>query len=713
MHCRRLVPARPPFSHGPRFNRDHPYQALPQWPAAWVHPPEPPAPPYVGLFRLRIELTEKVVWRFALTADERFEWFVDGELIDRGPDRGDRQHWYYATYELALEPGGHQLDVRVWALGRLAPTAQITFRPGLLVAGEEEAHHYLSTGVAEWNWRQEPAWEFHEKRMVGPEEWRDFRQPPAVWQIASSGLSGNDGFEMYPMEKPLLAPSLLPAQRRDRHDTIESVHLDNGTLRDRWVAKDAIDQSLVLPLEIPQHSRRRMLFDLKKSICGRLQLRVSQGADATIRSLWAEAAYFHGTAPENAGARQRWDTMKGRRDEWRNGFFRGLEDQWIMDGHSHEATTLWWRSGRFVALQIETRETPLRLESIEVEVTGYPFASPDISSGIERWDRLAGICLNTLEACAHETLMDCPHYEQLAYAGDARVQFQCWLALCPDDTALMRHTLRHFWTSTLNPGRWTGSSAPSRGCQTIPTFSLWWVVMAADYLAHTGDRPLVHPMLPVLRAMVERWLEQGDATNGLIRSPAGWNFVDWAYQGGVPPGGMPGGISTPLNWIVVQALRAMEQLETAVEEPLLAKRWRMKKEALVAALVRETWDANRGIFTDSPGDACFSEQTQALALLEELPESHVKSIGDWLAAVDDDSDVVRCQAFFNYYLFEACQRHGWLNEIERRLQPWWALLEAGFTTTPENFGVTRSDTHAWGAYPILLALKKSSMCEAT
>jgi hypothetical protein len=88
------------------------------------------------------------------------------------------------------------------------------------------------------------------------------------------------------------------------------------------------------------------------------------------------------------------------------------------------------------------------------------------------------------------------------------------------------------------------------------------------------------------------------------------------------------------------------------------------------------------------------------------PQAQRQGVCDWLRspAVEDPA-VAKCQAFFAYYLFEACRQNGLEDYLAKRLAPWWDLLAKGFTTTPENFGDTRSDAHAWGAHPVLIALE--------
>ncbi|MFA7345233.1 MAG: hypothetical protein WC003_13095 [Terrimicrobiaceae bacterium] len=62
--------------------------------------------------------------------------FLDGRRIGLGPERGNRENWFFETYDLPLAAGDHRLVARVTALGDIAPFAQISVAHGFLLAAD-------------------------------------------------------------------------------------------------------------------------------------------------------------------------------------------------------------------------------------------------------------------------------------------------------------------------------------------------------------------------------------------------------------------------------------------------------------------------------------------------------------------------------------------------------------------------------------------------
>ena len=105
--------------------------------------------PVLLRFRKQFEATASAV-RIHVSAEERFELFLDGRRIAGGPDRSDVEHWSYATYDLGLAPGNHRLEALVWSIGPYAPVAQMSWRGGFVLKADAEYDPQLTTGKSAW-----------------------------------------------------------------------------------------------------------------------------------------------------------------------------------------------------------------------------------------------------------------------------------------------------------------------------------------------------------------------------------------------------------------------------------------------------------------------------------------------------------------------------------------------------------------------------------
>ncbi|NJM06599.1 hypothetical protein HC891_11040 [Candidatus Gracilibacteria bacterium] len=154
----------------------------------------------------------------------------------------------------------------------------------------------------------------------------------------------------------------------------------------------------------------------------------------------------------------------------------------------------------------------------------------------------------------------------MQYVGDTRLECLVTYVLSRDDR-LPRKALRLFDASRLTSGL-TQSRYPSRLRQIIPPFSLWWVCMLHDYLFWRDDTAFVRALLPGQRAVLDAFSALRGA-DGLVRSPQGWNYIDWvaSWPWGEPPGAKPGAVCGPLNWQYVYALRRAAEVEAALGEP--------------------------------------------------------------------------------------------------------------------------------------------------
>jgi hypothetical protein len=691
-------------------------QAVPRgqrgyWPGHWVACAEAGAPPFVTAYRRRFDLPEAATIRIHVTADERYELFLDGRRLGRGPERGDRDHWFYETYDLPLAAGAHLLAARVWTLGDWPPHAQMSVYPGFLLAAEPPFLDLLGTGVAPWEARPLPGYSFHSPMPAwgtGMNMALDGRAYPWGWEQDAAaggewrpvakrdpGINYRDFMDCPPVH--MLAPATLPPMlERERGAGIARfVGADlaaNAPIRpaDDLPAERAAWTRLLAggePITIPPLTRRRVILDLEDYCCAYPELVTSGGAGASIHVNWAEALFCE---PEHQ--------TKGNRDEVAGKYFLGVGDTFLPDGGADRVfQTLWWQAGRYLEVRIETAAAPLAIRRLSLRETRYPLEMESaFRCGDDRLNRVQPLMLRALQMCAHETYMDCPYYEQLMYVGDTRLEILATYAITSDDR-LPRKAIRMFDASRLPTGL-TQSRYPCRVRQVIPPFALWWIGMVHDAAFWRDDAPFIREMLPGVRGVLDAFLAER-TPQGLVAAPTGWNFMDWTleWDGGVPPDGTRG-VSGVLNWQMVLALKMAAELEAAFGEPELAARARRLARELAAQTAAAFWDEGRQLFADDLEHRHFSEHAQCLAILGgELPPSQAEKAG---AALLRDPALTRTTIYFMHYLFEAYRLLGQPDAMLARLQLWFDLERLGFKTTSERPEPSRSDCHAWGAHPL-------------
>jgi hypothetical protein len=686
-----------------------------RWPARWIrHPSEHGENPKIAAFRCKFLLSEDAVIRIHVTADERYNLFLDGERIGRGPERGDRENWFYETYDINLHVGEHALVARVWWLGSRtpAPYAQMSVTHGFLLAAEGMPDNLLNTGFAPWDCKvlegysflsPEWAWGTGAKvRIRGAEFPWGFEKgegdgwaEPEVVGPAANASSANEFPPIWMLRPAILPPMLEEPINAGQARFVQEVHVpDTRPLpvnQSECLTSEMEEWNRLLagegPVTIGPNIMRRVIIDLGNYFTAYPEITVSGGKGSTIRIFWAEALY----ESEQGGS-------KGNRDEIEGKYFLGIGDIFEPDGGGHRRfETLWWEAGRYLEVLVSTKDEPLSIEDFHIRETHYPYKyEGDFESDDSSLDYVKRIGIRTLEMCSHETYMDCPYYEQLQYVGDTRLEVLTTYCLTRDDS-LPRKAMLMFDVSRKNSGI-TQSRYPSRVMQIIPPFSLLWIAMIHDYAMWRDDPEFVAERMPGVRSVLDVFRRCINA-DGLVEAPKGWNFMDWvlAWSWGIPPDG-DRGVSGIINWQAAMVFRQAAELEDLVGEPELAARNRRVADKISRVAVTAFWHEGRGLLADDLGKKHFSEHSQCLALLNgELQGTKCDRV---IHGLLDDPSLERTTIYFNHYLFEAYKLLGRMDRFFQRMGLWFDLEEQGFKTTLEMPEPSRSDCHAWGAHPI-------------
>ncbi|MCG6926056.1 MAG: alpha-L-rhamnosidase [Acidobacteria bacterium] len=680
-----------------------------------------------GVYRFRkvIGLPDKPE-RFVVhvSGDNRFVLHVNGQRVGAGPARGDKYHWRFESFDLApfLQPGRNLLSAVVWNFGTDAPGAQVSLRTGFVVQGDGSAEEAAHTD-ATWQCAPEPghqpwpegALELRAQQyfVVGPGERLDAAQydwdwarlpetsaPVGRWTAAvpygapsPRTITEGPGYALSP-EGRLLVPDPLPPMEYRDVPAGEVVRSSGVTVQGGFPASAGAT--------VPAGSRASLLLDRGALLAGYPELVFSGGRGARVRLTYQEALVGDGF-------------RKGNRNEIEGKHMVGLSDEVRPDGGAARVFhPLWWRTWRYLEIDVETAEDPLTLDALRAHATGYPFEEKArVDAGDETLGQIWKVGWRTARLCAHETYMDCPYYEQLQYVGDTRIQALISYVVTGDGR-LARQAIEAYDRSRRSDGI-TSSRYPAAEPQYIPPFSLLWVGMIHDFWRYRDDPEFVRAQLPGSRTVLD-WFLGHQRSDGLLGAMPWWIFLDWAadFPAGVPPQ-EPDGQSAPITLQMVSALREAAELEDALGDPHRARVYRARATEAADAVFRLCWDERRGLLADRPSKDRFSQHTNILGILSDaLPAESRGAILDRVLAAGTLSyrdgagpetaaargGLTKASYYFRFYLSRALEKLGRGDEYLSQLEPWREMLELGLSTwaeTPDD--ASRSDCHAWSAHP--------------
>ena len=675
----------------------HPDLLKKGWSASWISHPGAVQRDYgVYHFRKKLNVKDKPN-RFIVhvSADNRYRLFVNGHVVCSGPARGDLHNWYFETVDLAphLQAGENIIAAMVWNMGVHAPVAQISHQTAFVLQGNTDAEKEVNTN-ASWKVMRNESYtptsldngaKTRSYMVIGPGDWVDASRYPWGWEqlnyadaawstpirIAQPIATGYGTDNMWTL-KPRNIPLMF-----ERPQAIQKIRRVSGLA-------DAPPQ-LSAALTVPAHSKVSILLDQEFNTVAYPELTVSGGTSATIQLTYAEALFNK-------------NFEKGNRNEIEGKEIIGNHDVFIADGGVKRVfRPLWFRTYRYVQLDIETGSEPLVVHSLSGMATGYPFevkasfASSDPSLQ-EIWD----VGWRTAQLCAGETYFDCPYYEQLQYEGDTRIQSLISLYVTGDDR-LMRKAILDFFQSRDSEGL-TQGRYPSNRFQVIPPFSLYWISMLHDYWMHRKDDAFISEMLVGVMGVLDWYERRIDPAKEMLGPMKWWNFVDWnlKFKSGTPDGATDGN-SSVISFQYAYTLRQAAELFDYFGKTNESQHYRALANKVGSKAFQLCYDANKGVVANTPEKISYSQHASIMAVLSDgAPLAEQRSI---MERVLVDTGLSQATFYYRFYLNRALKKVGLADRYYSELKPWRDMLNIGLTTFAEEPEPTRSDCHAWSSSP--------------
>ena len=663
--------------------------------AAWCwHPDQKVQEAGYTLFRRSFSCSQECSMQLAVSADNRYNLYLDGQLLGRGPCRSDLQHYCYEQYQTEVAAGTHILaiEVVVWRGGwrnSAAPWGEIHSGGGLVVDGwcgperldtPSNWRCHTDPGRMPLDWGQ--AWAAQIMTPIPPMDQIDFRAHDSDW----ADLNYDDSAWSYPV---VIGQVCLRDSTRTDPSTpwlLESRKI--GPLSSRFSAIAAIIEpgGAELTLSAGKVSgiipagAHRILLDIGQNQTSIVHFS-GIGGQGKCRLAYAESLAHSG---DNSNR-----LLIGE---------NGYADLIIFAQKAWQYESFWYRTGRFVELDFELEEA-LELSNFSLDFFAYDFKlEADFNApGVPWLESIWNVAWHTARCCAHEHYEDCPYYEQMQYAGDTRVQALISYA-ATGDGRLGRQALRHFDRSRLSSGI-TQSRYPNTFTQVIPEFSLIWILMVADYYRYFGDKEIISEHVNGIHDVLE-YFEQRRNDDGLIGAVGHWNFTDWALNW--PDGKIDRGTGEPetiINLFYAEASRAASQLFREICLPEKAEVFEIRRTLTINAVNALCFDPLRNVYRDVPFRDWFSCHTNALAIIADAASPEIcTEIGNALVS---NTSLTQGTLYFDFYVLEALKKCNLADGFIKKLTPWRQMLRYGFTTFPECPSLdTRSECHAWSASPV-------------
>jgi len=696
------------------------------WTGKWIWTEGDPSPrnAYV-YFRKVLELAEvpREV-RVQLTADSRYQLWLNGTFVGRGPVRSDRRWLYYDTWDLHphLKKGKNVLAVLVHHFGE-STFQYMQGRGGLLAEVVGSGGQRLARSDWTWKARRSDAWASAQPRMsiqLGFNEIYDARKAPEGWknaafddhawrQAVELGIPGMEPWpNLVPRDIPPMRETPVAAKRvlevtdvTPASAVFEHVSQQMASGARREAPPGRVENASAILREAGEWARVKtppgadvsFLVDFGKEVTGfpRFRVRGARGGEILDLGYGEVLQDEHGGfVPQNGG-------HAGRLNPDRDGVH--YADRYVCRPGPQEFQTFDKRGFRYLQLDVRNAPEGIELQDLSLLFSTFPVENRGaFECSDERLNQIWEIGRYTCQLNMEDAYTDCPWRERAQWWGDARVE-----ALinyyCFGDTSLIRKALRQKSQSLNEEGMTWGVYPTDWDGGRLPSFTLIWVSTLWETYQYTGDVEIVRELFPAIRATLDRFFAPRVGPRGLLKDIPYWVFIDWAPV-------ETKGEAASLNAYYYDALRSAAAMAHLLGDASAAQ-YRERADSVKASLNAHLWDRDAHAYRDAilPGEKLsekFSQQANSLCVLFDIAPLHEQPrVLDFIYAAENKPRVVEAGSpYFSYYqlaaLFHAGRHDQGLRYIRER---WGKMLDWGATTWWETWNPGASFCHGWSGGP--------------
>ena len=673
------------------------------------------------LFRRKITLTELLSeYCIQLSADSKYKLYVNGVFAEVGPSKGDRYEWFFDTVDIApyLNIGNNVIALEVLRYPNLHYMGnQGTYRtdtPGLYINSVKVPDNCEDISADE-------KWQccMHQGFSIVSES-PDFAPLHILEERTGDALLEgwkSSGYDAGKWEKPhvyciyeisqtnspgnLVSRTISYMEKKKNCFTEVYGRFESNGSKDNW--NQLLHNNK--PVTIPAGSHEVIEINAGEIKTAFLSLRLAGGKDSEIKILCSE-----GYVQKNkiASQNEKGLPLKGDRMDCENGYLHGFTDIYHVCGYGIPGKEelfepFWFRTFRFVQMEIEAGNEPLIITGFDFTEVGYPLQEiSHVVCSDESLSAIWDISLRSLKRCMHETYEDCPFYEQLQYAMDSRSQILYTYMVSGDDR-LARRCMEDFRKSQRYDGL-INCSAPCYEVNVIPGFSIYYIMMLYDHMMYFGEKDILRRHIATVDGILEYFHRSLDE-RGLVGKIGGlntkspyWSFIDWAPEWdattGVPPATLYGPI-TMESLLYVYGLNHAAEISDYIGRKETAEEYRDRAVKVKEAILQYCTGQD-GMIMDGPGIEQYSQHCQVFAALTDTVKLHIAG-KNLLRSMEQKESYAQCSVAMAFYLYRALEKTDLYQHTDKCWNIWRKMLANNLTTCVEDDIGSRSDCHAWGA----------------
>ena len=639
------------------------------WAASWIWSQDEESPQnYYMYARGSFELADvPSAAMLHVSADSRYNLFLNGKYLGRGPVRSDPRWQYYDSYDVAslLQPGKNTVAAVVHFYGDPVNAHGLLTRGGFICQIEEpsaDGSRVLLKSDDSWKALRAAAWRPHTIKMrarqdfveifdarLEPGNWNQVQFDDQSWPSASvigkyrpgSGhwISQDPSYtphgaiqpwiQMVPRDIPFLKEEMVaPQQIAGMGESLEAkgnrpaASFQDPAIRIACDAKMPLNHAIIEHPENllrPKNTHPVLIenhFDIPAvgtTVAGR---------DVIIPNAYLVLdfgkqvnGYFHLKLDGVAGGMVDIGYSEVLVNGQVNPLFQGSNgSRYIMRDGMQEWETFMWGSYRYVHLAFRNMRKPIHLYEANLRFSTYPveykgsFACSD-----ETLTAIWEVARYTNQLCMMDASMDNPSDEQRHYIQTGRITSLVSYAAF-GDTSLARKLLLQIAQSRMPDGcvhvAWPDAKTQRELSAEFLDGPLLYIQAIWEYFLFSGDFDLLRELYPVVLGLI-RWFERWADADGLLANVSPLVWIDHAALERY-------GKVAIVNLWHYENLTLAARMAELMDDRKEAERLRISAEAVASAFHEAFWDADKGLYADCIHAGIrrgYSEHTNAMAYL--------------------------------------------------------------------------------------------------